>query len=91
MAAKLWHECRRLITNCIIFYTMTMLSRALAHNEATGDTAGAALLTQLSPVAWQHINFDGRYEFTTGPDPIDLVAMVEALTQSPMISVEDAE
>jgi TnpA family transposase len=88
---QLWHECSRLITNCIIFYNTTMLSRALAYKEATGDTAGATLLMQVSPVAWQHINFYGRYEFTTGPDPIDMDAMVEALTQSPMMSVEDAE
>ena len=88
---QLWHACSRLITTCSSFYTMTMVSRALAHTEATGDTAGAARLTQVSPVAWQHINCYGRYAFTTGPDPIDLDAMVEALTQSPMISVEDAE
>jgi len=88
---QLWHECSRLITNCIIFYNMTILSRALAHKATTGDTAGAARLTQISPVAWQHINFYGRYEFTTGPDPLDMDALVEALTQTPIESAEDAE
>ncbi len=74
----LWHECSRLITNCIIFYNTTILSRVLAHKATTGDAAGTALITQISPVAWQHINFYGRYEFTKGPDPIDVDAMVEA-------------
>jgi hypothetical protein len=33
-------------------------------------------------VAWQHINFYGRYEFTKGPEPINLEAIVEELNGS---------
>ena len=51
----------------------------MAHKAAAGDSAGAALMRQVSPVAWQHINFYGRYEFTTTPDLIDVDAMVEVL------------
>ncbi|GAC1653841.1 MAG: hypothetical protein NVS4B8_29070 [Herpetosiphon sp.] len=80
-----------MITNCIIFYNTTILSRVLAHKAATGDTAGAAVISQISPVAWQHVNFYGRYEFTTRPDPIDIEAVVEALTQMPIIPIEDDE
>ena len=80
-----------LITNCIIFYNTTILSRVLAHKATTGDAAGAALITQISPVAWQHINFYGRYEFTKGPDPIDVDAMVEALAQHTIVPVTDEE
>src|SRR6266498_2485505 len=78
---QLWNECCRLITNCIIYYNASILSRVLAHKEAAGDRAGAELLTQVSPVAWQHINFYGRYEFTKGPTPINLDAIVEELAQ----------
>jgi hypothetical protein len=46
---------------------------------------GAELLTQVSSVAWQHINFYGRYEFTTNPTPIDLETIVEALAQHPIV------
>lgn len=67
------------------------LVTGVAHKEATGDTAGAALLSQISPVAWQHINLYGRYEFTMGPDPIDVDAMVETLTQTPLVPVEEDE
>jgi len=88
---QLWHECSRLITNCIIFYNAMLLSRLLAHKEATGDAAGAALITHVSPVAWQHINFYGRYEFTKGPDPIDVDALVETLAQHPLVSMEEEE
>jgi TnpA family transposase len=46
----LWSECSRLITNCIIYYNATILSRLLPHKEAAGDREGAALLKQVSPV-----------------------------------------
>ena len=85
----LWHACSRLVTNCVIFYNTTILSRVVAHREATGDRAGADMISQVSPVAWQHINFYGRYEFTTGPEPIDLDAMVAALMQTPIVPVEE--
>jgi TnpA family transposase len=82
---QLWNECCRLITNCIIYYNASILSRLLAHKEAAGDTVGVESLTQVSPVAWQHINFYGRYEFTKSPAPIDLDAIVEALAQRPIV------
>jgi hypothetical protein len=50
-----------------------------------GDRAGAELLAQVSPIAWQHINFYGRYEFSKGPTPINLDAIVEELAQRPIV------
>src|SRR5439155_14933755 len=82
---QLWNECCRLISNCIIYYNASILSRLLAHKEATGDRAEAELLTQVSPIAWQHINFYGRYEFTKGPTPINLDAIMEELAQRPIV------
>jgi hypothetical protein len=43
-----------------------------AHKEHSGDASGAARLTRVSPVAWQHINLYGRYEFRNAPATIDL-------------------
>jgi TnpA family transposase len=83
---QLWSECSRLLTNCIIYYNMTILSRVLAHKEATGDLTSAALLTQVSPVAWQHINLYGRYEFAKGPAPINLETIVAELAQRPIVA-----
>jgi TnpA family transposase len=79
----LWSECSRLITNCIVYYNATILSRLLVHQEAAGEAAGIAELGQISPVAWQHINLYGRYEFTRTPAPIDVDTMVAALAQRP--------
>ena len=40
-----------------------LLSKLLTHKESRGDMQGAALVKQASPVAWQHVNLYGRYEF----------------------------
>jgi len=80
----LWHECSRLVTNCIIFYNMTILSQLWARQEATQDMAHIA---HISPVAWQHINFYGRYEFTKASEPINMEKIVEALAHHPILSM----
>ena len=84
---QLWNECSRLITNCIIYYNAAILSSLLAYKEKSGDSSGAALLEKISPVAWQHINFYGRYEFTKGPEPINMDAIVEELSRGTLVSV----
>jgi len=78
---QLWSECSRLITNCILYYNATILSNLLAHKETRDDSQGVALLKQVSPVAWQHINFYGRYEFAKGPQSINVDAIVQELAQ----------
>ena len=78
---QIWNECSRLITNCIIYYNAAILSSLLAHKENSGDSSGAAQLKQISPIAWQHINFYGRYEFAKGPEPINMDGIVEKLSR----------
>ena len=67
---QLWSECRRLLANCIIYYNAAILSRVLEERRAAGDLAGVEQLSQVAPIAWQHINFYGRYEFTSGWRPL---------------------
>jgi TnpA family transposase len=76
---QIWNECGRLIANCIIFYNATILSNVLRYQAERGDAVAAASLEQISPVAWQHINFHGRYEFTKSVQPIDMEAIVQEL------------
>jgi TnpA family transposase len=80
---QLWSECGRLIANCILYYNAKILSSVLDHREQIGDVQGVEVLRQISPVAWQHINLYGRYEFRKFSDSIDLDAIVEQLTQAP--------
>lgn len=81
---QLWEACSRLVTNCIIYYNATILSSLLSYKERTGDSQGAALLQQVSPVAWQPINLHGRYEFRKLPEAIDIDAIVQELSQLPI-------
>ena len=78
---QLWGECARLLTNGIIYSNAVLLSQLAAHKERTGDAQGAALLAHVSPVAWQHINFYGRYEFSQGPEAINLEEIIQELAQ----------
>ena len=58
-----------------------LLSSLLEYKEAAGDVQGAALLKHISPVAWQHINVHGRYEFRNGPEAININEIVRELGQ----------
>ena len=40
---------------------------------------------QVSPVAWQHLNFYGRYEFRKGPEVIDINEVVKELSQMQVV------
>jgi TnpA family transposase len=80
---QLWNECGRLIANCIIFYNATILSNVMRYQVENGDQALAISLERISPVAWQHINFYGRYEFTKSFQPIDMDAIVQDLVARP--------
>jgi TnpA family transposase len=80
---QLWSECGRLIANCILYYNAKILSSVLDHREQLGDVQGVDDLRRISPVAWQHINLYGRYEFRKFSDLIDLDAIIQQLTQAP--------
>ena len=60
----------------------------LARQEATQDMTHIA---RISPVAWQHMNFYGRYDFTTASEPINMEEIVEALVHHPILSIADEE
>ena len=75
----LWSECSSLIANCIIFYNASIVSALLLRNQEKGDEDPAALLRHISPVAWPHINFYGRFKFAGIPVLIDIASIVQAI------------
>ena len=77
----LWNECSRLITNCILYYNITLLSELMAHQEKIGRLQETDRLKKVSPVAWQHINLHGHYEFNKRPEVIDLQSIIQQLSQ----------
>jgi len=56
-----------------------ILSNELRRQAEKGDSLAAGSLATVSPVAWQHITFYGRYEFTKSFQPIDSDAIVQEL------------
>jgi hypothetical protein len=47
----------------VVYYNALILSEVLAEPESRAELASAEVLKRVSPVAWQHINFYGRYQF----------------------------
>jgi len=76
---QIWGECSRLLANCIIYYNASILSNMLDYRESNGKDLD--VLKHISPVAWQHINLYGRYEFNKNPEPIDMDVIIQELAQ----------
>ena len=49
---------------------------------SAGDYAGAAEILNVSPIAWLHLNFRGRYKFKNREKLIDLDAIVRKLARA---------
>ena len=77
---RLWSECSRLLANCIIYYNASILSNLLAYRESNGQDS--SVLKQIFPVAWQHINLYGRYEFNKNPESINMDEIIQELAES---------
>ncbi|MCB0016228.1 MAG: Tn3 family transposase [Anaerolineales bacterium] len=66
------------------------ISRLLELKQNQGDLDIAQQLAHISPVAWQHVNFHGRYEFQKIGELPDLDGLVDLLaTQSLILDTED--
>ena len=76
---NIWNEAARLLTNCILFYNLTILSELLKEKEKNNLLEEIGLINQVSPMAWQHINFMGRYEFNKPTNIIDVKEIVKNL------------
>jgi TnpA family transposase len=83
---NIWGECGRLLANCIIYYNASILSNMLAYREVSGKDSD--VLKHISPVAWQHINLYGRYEFNTKSKSIDMDAIILELAKFQIVDNE---
>ena len=74
---QIWNECSRLITNAIIYYNTALLSRVYEQKQAAQDQAAMQAIQGMSPVAWQHINLIGQFEFSAADSNVDIDVLVE--------------
>jgi hypothetical protein len=77
---EIWSKCSRLLTNCIIYYNANILY-LMAYREKNSNDQGMAVLMQISPVSWQHINLYGRYEFNKRSEFININMIVQEQAQ----------
>ena len=70
------NQCGRLTANVVIAYNTLLLSALLQRYRVAGDEKAIMLLRKISPVAWQHVHFLGRYLSRGSRQPIDLVALL---------------
>lgn len=86
---SVWNECARLLANATIYYNASILTKLMQQYENEGDIVQANLVKQFSPVAWQHINFNGRYELLINNDEIDLDQIVKQLARTNLLAREN--
>ena len=84
---QVWEECSRLVTNCIIYFNASILSSVMSHKVKLGDDQAVELLKKVSPVAWQHINFHGWFEFQGSQRNIDINAILLELSKLPITNI----
>ena len=73
------NECARLLANCIIFYNASILSKLYCYYKSKKMIEECKNIVRFSPVAWQHINLIGMYEFGDSAETLDLQGIVESL------------
>lgn len=79
---ELWNECSRLIANAVIFYNTALLSKVYAQKLAAGEHAAIEILRNISPVAWQHVNLFGSFEFSDASSKVDIEALAALYADS---------
>lgn len=82
---NIWNECSRLLTNCILYYNLTLLSELVKEKVKNKRLAEVEIIKQISPGSWQHINFMGRYEFKQPLKEINIAKIIEEIKHLPLI------
>jgi len=82
---EMHNESARLMANCVIYYNAELLSNLYLAYEQQDQPEYCQLLKRLSPVAWQHINFVGKYEFNKTRKELDLKKMIATLMENPTL------
>ena len=70
----------RLVANCIIAYNGVILNTV--YEKMMRENVSQDIIDEfirISPIAWSHISFTGKYSFKKSNGAIDMSFMVEAL------------
>jgi hypothetical protein len=81
LEVEIWNECSRLIALIIIYYNMHLLSKLYDIAQTKNDKAALRYLKHISPVASQHMNISGLYEFSESIANINVDGVVALLSK----------
>nr|WP_257149142.1 transposase [Bacillus cereus] len=73
-----------MLTNCIIYYNVSILSNLLTRSQRKGIEMN--ILKYISPVARQHINFYGCYEFSESPTVVNLETIIKGMNEENILT-----
>jgi TnpA family transposase len=79
---QVWNDCSRLIANAVIYYNTKLLSTVYEQKLAADDQEAVAFIRGMSPVAWQHVNLFGSFEFSDEDPGIDMLALAAPYADS---------
>ena len=72
----------RLVANCIVAYNAIILNSIYVKMIKRGVSAAVLKeFARISPIAWSHLVFTGRYNFVKSDGQIDIALFVEKLEQ----------
>jgi hypothetical protein len=54
------------------YYNAAVLSQVFEQKQAVGDQEAMNIIKDVSPVAWQHINLFGQFDFNQAASKVDL-------------------
>jgi len=77
---ELWSECTRLVASATLQYNARILSLFL---DKAQDQKQKDFIIRLSPIAWGHLNFLGRYEFQRPTTTINLEELIKNIHIDP--------
>jgi TnpA family transposase len=72
---QIWNECTQLIANAIIYYNTLLLSKVYEQKLESNDKQALEIIKGISPVAWQHVNLYGTFEFTKPQTKVEIDAL----------------
>ncbi|MCF6247092.1 MAG: Tn3 family transposase [Desulfobacula sp.] len=87
MEIAVWNECARLLANSIIYYNAILLTNLMEYFKKSGQSEKYEFVKRLSPVAWVHINFLGRYSFM-GNEIIDIDSLLSQFRMDDIFSMD---
>ena len=71
-----------MIANAVVYYNTALLSKVYEQKVAAGDLDAIAFIQGMSPVAWQHVNMFGSFEFSDDEQSIDREALAAKYADS---------